>query len=81
MKEKKSEVECPKCSKEFKHETIERFLEEEEKKYLLNYFKSLWNPVPTPKNGKFVVCCAYLFSYYLLFSYFLFFSSKYIQDR
>jgi DNA-binding MarR family transcriptional regulator len=50
-KKGKSEVECSKCNRKFKHATIERFLEEEEERELLKYFKGLWNP---PKEGKFV---------------------------
>jgi cobalamin biosynthesis protein CbiG len=50
-KEGRPEVKCIKCNREFKHETIERFLEEENEKESLDYFKSLWNP---PKKGKFV---------------------------
>jgi hypothetical protein len=59
-KERKAEVKCPKCSREFKHETIERFLKEEDKGELLNYFKSLWNPLPPSQERKFAICCAYL---------------------
>jgi hypothetical protein len=58
--EGKSEIECHKCSKEFKHEIIERFLEDEKEKKLLNYFKSLWNPLPPSQERMFAICCAYL---------------------
>jgi hypothetical protein len=59
-RERKAEVKCPKCNREFKHETIERFLEEEDKGELLNYFKSLWNRLPPSQERKFAIYCTYL---------------------
>jgi hypothetical protein len=77
-KEKKSEVECSKCNREFKHKMIERFLEEEKEEKLLDYFKGLWNP---PKEGKFVCkcsiysffisCCVFFVFYFILFYFFV----------
>jgi hypothetical protein len=74
IKGEETEVKCSKCDREFKHETIERFLEEEEERDLLDNFKHLWNP---PKEGKFVCKCILYCSFIFccVFFVFLFISS------